>query len=111
MARVIFVLPGSRSLVITGRTGHAEQARGNNRILPRDACSYNDLLRHCEGPTVYGCCERFYCIEIANVTLDRLIMHHIIPRTIFACVEIQGFDVQCQVRGSVSLYVSVGYWV
>ena len=50
------------------------------------------------------------CIEIANVTLDRL-MHQIIPRTIFACVGIQGLDVQRQVRGSASLYVSVGYWV
>ena len=39
------------------------------------------------------------CIEIANVTLDRL-MHQIVPRTIFACVGIQGLDVQRQVRGS-----------
>ena len=38
------------------------------------------------------------CIEIANVTLDRL-MHQIIPRTIFAWVEIQRLDVERQVRG------------
>ena len=51
------------------------------------------------------------CIEIANVTRDRL-MHQIIPRTIFACVGIQGLNVQQhQVRWSASLYVSVGYWV
>ena len=50
------------------------------------------------------------CIEIANVTLDRL-MHQIIPRSIFACVGIQGLDVQRLVRGSGSLYVSVSYWV
>ena len=51
------------------------------------------------------------CIEIANITLDRLIMHQINPRTILACVGIQELDVQRQVRGSASLYVSVGYWV
>ena len=32
------------------------------------------------------------CIEIANVTLDRL-MHKIIPRTIFSCMGTQGLDV------------------
>ena len=51
------------------------------------------------------------CIEIGNVTLNRLTMHQIIPRSIFACVGIQGLDVQRQVRGLASLYVSVGYWV
>ena len=50
------------------------------------------------------------CVEIANATLDRL-MHQIITRTIFACVGIQGLDVQREVRGSASLYVSFGYWV
>ena len=50
------------------------------------------------------------CIEMANVILDRLI-HQITPRTIFACVGIQGLDVQRQVRGSAPLYVSAGYGV
>ena len=49
------------------------------------------------------------CIEIANDILDRL-MHQITSRAIFACVGIQGLDMQRQVRGSPSLYVSVGNW-
>ena len=67
--------------------------------------------------TVRALCEFFIsfgriapCIEIPNVTLDRL-MHQIIPRTILAYVGIQGLDVQRQVRGSASLYMYVGYWV
>ena len=48
-------------------------------------------------------------IEIASVTRFRF-MYLIIPMTIFACVGIQGLDVQHQVRGSASLYVSVGNW-
>ena len=50
------------------------------------------------------------CIEKENVTLERL-MHQIIPRTIFACVRIQGLDVQRQVSVSAVLYLSVVCWV
>ena len=76
IARVIFVLPSSWSLVITGRTKLAGHTWGKYRILPCDACSYYNLLRDCEGPTVHGseklvhpgemhggCCERFFWQE------------------------------------------------
>ena len=56
--------------------------------------------------TVWALCKVFIsfgrialCIEIANVTLDRL-MRHIIPRAIFACVGIQGLIVQLYLRES-----------
>ena len=44
-------------------------------------------------------------IEIANVTLDRL-MHQIIPRTIFACMGIQGLDCNAKCVGRLpSMYL------
>ena len=49
-------------------------------------------------------------LEDYSVYRDRL-MHQILPMIIFNCMGIQGLDVQRQVRGSASLYVSGGYWV
>ena len=84
--------------------GHCLATRVRNIIYYENA---KDL--QCTGrETSFG--RITLCIEIANVTLDRLMLQ-IIPRTIFACcVGIQALNVQRQARGSASLYVYVGYW-
>ena len=58
--------------------------------------------------TVRALCNFLLVLEDYSVYRDRL-MHQIIPRIIFNCMGIQGLDVQHQVRGPASLYVSVGY--